>query len=53
MTAPTGSGASTGSWLSAHGKLWYDDHWYRLAWFTWPQAIGLLLFVVLWLTPPG
>ncbi len=47
MTAPTGS------WLSAHGRLWYDDPWYRIAWIVWPQAIGLLLFVVLWLAPPG
>jgi len=24
------------SWLSAHGKLWYDDKWYRLG-----DALGL------------
>ena len=23
--------ANTGSWLSAHGKLWYDDRRYRIA----------------------
>jgi hypothetical protein len=23
--------ANTGSGLSAHGKLWYDDRWYRIA----------------------
>jgi tetratricopeptide (TPR) repeat protein len=44
--------ANSGSWLSAHGKLWYDDPWYRLAWIMWPQAIGLLLFVALWLNHP-
>jgi tetratricopeptide (TPR) repeat protein len=41
--------ANTGSWLSTHGKLWYDDPWYRTAWIVWPQAVGLLLFVSLWL----
>ena len=44
--------ANAGSWLSAHGKLWYDDRWYRLAWIVWPQALGLLL-VTLWLYPPS
>jgi tetratricopeptide (TPR) repeat protein len=59
MTANTGttsgssSGSSSGSWLSAHGRLWYDDRWYRIAWIVWPQAIGLLLFVSLWLAPSG
>src|ERR1700759_4643147 len=57
MTANTGSvantGANAGSWLSAHGKLWYDDPLYRVAWILWPQALGLLLFVVLWLGPPS
>jgi tetratricopeptide (TPR) repeat protein len=45
--------AGAGSWLSAHGRLWYDDRWYRLAWIVWPQAIGLLLFSLLWLHQPG
>src|SRR5215470_4981817 len=44
--------ANTASWLSAHGRLWYDDPWYRLAWIVWPQALGLLLFVALWLNYP-
>jgi tetratricopeptide (TPR) repeat protein len=44
--------ANAGSWLSAHGKLWFDDRWYRLAWIVWPQALGLLL-VTLWLYPPS
>jgi tetratricopeptide (TPR) repeat protein len=44
--------ANTASWLSAHGRLWYDDPWYRLAWIVWPQALGLLLFVTLWLNYP-
>jgi tetratricopeptide (TPR) repeat protein len=43
--------ANTGSWLAAHGKLWYDDPWYRTAWIVWPQAVGL--FVSLWLFQPG
>ena len=45
--------ANAGSWRAAHGKLWYDDPWYRTAWIVWPQAIGLLLFVTLWLYQPG
>lgn len=45
--------ANRASWLSAHGKLWYDDRWYRIAWILWPQALGLLLFVGLWLHHPG
>jgi tetratricopeptide (TPR) repeat protein len=52
MSANSGS-ANTGSWLSAHGRLWYDDRWYRIAWIVWPQSIGLLLFVTLWLHPAG
>ncbi len=42
--------ANTGSWLSTHGRLWYDDPWYRTAWIVWPQAIGLLFFCG---APPG
>src|ERR1700722_17793523 len=44
---------NTGSWLAAHGKLWYDDPWYRTAWIVWPQAVGLLVFVSVWLFQPG
>src|SRR5215475_11986703 len=40
-------------WLAAHGRLWYDDKWYRVAWIIWPQAAGLLIFVVLWLNYPA
>jgi tetratricopeptide (TPR) repeat protein len=40
-------------WLAAHGRLWYDNHWYRAAWIIWPQTVGLLLFVVLWLNYPA
>jgi PQQ-dependent catabolism-associated CXXCW motif protein len=39
---------SNDSWLNAHGRLWYDDPWYRAAWIVWPQAIGILAFIVLW-----
>jgi tetratricopeptide (TPR) repeat protein len=52
MSASTAS-ANIASWQSAHGKLWYDDRWYRVAWLVWPQAIGLLLFVSLWLFHPA
>jgi Tfp pilus assembly protein PilF len=44
---------NTGSWLAAHGRLWYDDPWYRAAWIVWPQAVGLLVFVSVWLFQPG
>src|SRR6516164_8474535 len=40
-------------WLAAHGRLWYDDRRYRIAWIIWPQAAGLLIFVVLWLNYPA
>jgi tetratricopeptide (TPR) repeat protein len=49
----TSASANIASWQSAHGKLWYDDHWYRIAWLVWPQAVGLLLFASLWLFHPG
>jgi tetratricopeptide (TPR) repeat protein len=52
MSAKTGN-ADSGSWLKAHGKLWYDDRWYRVAWIVWPQALGLALFALLWLQPAG
>jgi tetratricopeptide (TPR) repeat protein len=45
--------ANTASWRSAHGKLWYDDRWYRIAWIVWPQAVGALLFLSLWLYQPA
>jgi TPR repeat protein len=32
--------------LSAHGSLWYDDPRYRLAWFVAPQAIVVVLAVL-------
>ena len=28
-------------WLAAHGKLWYDDKWYRYGWIVWPQALAV------------
>jgi hypothetical protein len=37
-------------WLAAHGKLWYDDKWYRLAWAIWPQALAMVL-VLFWAMP--
>src|ERR1700682_2195966 len=52
MSAGSAS-ANTASWRSAHGKLWYDDRWYRVAWLVWPQALGLRLFVSLWLFHPA
>jgi hypothetical protein len=39
------------TWLAAHGKLWYDDRWYRYAWILWPQALAILLVLWLWATP--
>jgi TPR repeat protein len=41
------------SWLSAHGKLWYDDKWYRLSWIVFPQALALLAMLWFWATPPA
>jgi hypothetical protein len=41
------------NWLSAHGKLWYDDRYYRLAWVIWPQALALLLVLFFWAMPPS
>src|ERR1700751_3464624 len=43
--------AVSSTWLSAHGKLWYDDTWYRLAWVVWPQALGIVLIMFLWAMP--
>jgi len=39
------------NWVAAHGRLWYDDKWYRLAWVLWPQAFGILLMLWLWAMP--
>ena len=39
------------TWLAAHGKLWYDDRWYRLAWVIWPQALSIVLVMLLWAMP--
>ena len=38
-------------WLSAHGKLWYDDKWYRYAWILWPQALAAVLVMWFWAMP--
>jgi PQQ-dependent catabolism-associated CXXCW motif protein len=43
--------ARTASWLLDHGRLWYDDRWYRTAWIVWPQAIAMLVFVLAWAQP--
>lgn len=45
--------AASPTWLFAHGKLWYDDKWYRLAWVAWPQALGVVLMMFLWAMPPS
>ena len=39
------------SWLTSHGKLWYDDKWYRLAWIVWPQALALVAVLWFWAMP--
>jgi hypothetical protein len=39
------------TWLAAHGKLWYDDKWYRLGWITWPQAFAAVALLWFWVTP--
>ena len=39
------------AWLAAHGKLWYDDKWYRYAWILWPQALAILLVLWFWAAP--
>ncbi len=41
------------TWLAAHGRLWYDDKWYRLAWILWPQALAMTIVMLFWVTPPG
>jgi TPR repeat protein len=39
------------TWLSAHGRLWYDDKWYRCAWLIWPQALAAVLVLLFWAMP--
>ncbi len=39
------------SWFAAHGKLWYDDRHYRLAWIIWPQALAVVLVLFFWAMP--
>ncbi len=39
------------AWLAAHGKLWYDDTWYRRAWIVWPQALAAVLVLWFWAMP--
>src|SRR3954465_10573120 len=39
------------SWITAHGKLWYDDKWYRLAWIIWPQALAAVVVLWFWAMP--
>src|SRR5271165_231577 len=41
------------SWLEAHGKLWYDDKWYRLAWLISPQALMAVLVLLFWAASPS
>ena len=38
-------------WLAAHGKLWYDDKPYRIAWIVWPQALAAALVLWFWFAP--
>jgi TPR repeat protein len=38
-------------WLAAHGKLWYDDRWYRFAWILWPQALAAVTVLWFWAMP--
>jgi TPR repeat protein len=38
-------------WLAAHGKLWYDERWYRFAWIVWPQALAAMLVLWFWAMP--
>jgi TPR repeat protein len=39
------------AWLAAHGKLWYDDRRYRLAWIVWPQALAAVVVLWFWAMP--
>jgi TPR repeat protein len=38
-------------WLAAHGRLWYDDKWYRIGWIVWPQALAAVLVLWFWAMP--
>lgn len=38
-------------WLAAHGKLWYDDKPYRIAWLIWPQALAAAFVLLFWFAP--
>jgi TPR repeat protein len=38
-------------WIAAHGKLWYDDKPYRIAWIVWPQALAAALVLWFWFAP--
>lgn len=40
-------------WIAAHGKLWYDDPWYRLAWIVWPQALAAFALLFFWIATPA
>jgi hypothetical protein len=44
-------GLANSAWLPAHGKLWYDDKWYRLAWIVWPQALAAAVVLWFWAMP--
>ncbi|MDR3466069.1 MAG: tetratricopeptide repeat protein [Xanthobacteraceae bacterium] len=41
------------SLIPAHGKLWYDDPWYRAAWLALPQAAALFVVGWAWLARPA
>jgi tetratricopeptide (TPR) repeat protein len=41
------------SLMPAHGKLWYEDPWYRASWFVLPQAAALLVVGWTWLSRPN
>jgi TPR repeat protein len=41
------------TWLAAHGKLWYDDKWYRYGWIVWPQALAAVVVLWFWAMPVG
>src|ERR1700709_958175 len=41
------------AWLAAHGKLWYDDKWYRYGWIVWPQALAAVVVLWFWAMASG
>jgi hypothetical protein len=41
------------SLIPAHGRLWYDDPWYRAAWLVLPQAAALVVVGWAWLSRPA